>query len=35
VWNKNTKNYPLLRYIHLNGNSNTDLTSKKRKLSHE
>jgi hypothetical protein len=35
VGNKKTNNYHLLRYIHLGGNSNTDLTLKNRKLSHE
>jgi hypothetical protein len=29
VWNKKTNNHLFLRYIHLNGNSYTDLTLKK------
>jgi hypothetical protein len=35
VWNNNNNNLNLLRYLHPNGISNTDLTSQKRKLSLE
>jgi hypothetical protein len=31
VWNIKTYKFHLLRYIHLNGNSNTDLTFLKKK----